>query len=708
MTSPFTRKNASAANAAVRRAAVETLEARQMLSVSVDHGTLFVTGTSGDDSIVVSRDPHRRGMLLVTVNGFSNVVDSTSVKRITVNALEGNDSVLVSQSAGVITTPTNLIGGRGNDTLSGGDGPDAVLGGPGDDLLRGGGGRDVVEGHAGNDTVYGGLGRDVITGDAGADLLYTGGERDKADAGGNTGDRVDATVPQVKPGAIAGKTGPAANILDGTYDSTDGYSPDQIRKAYGLGAVGDASFTNRGQGQTVAIVDAYHAPTIRQDLATYSAQFGLPAPTKSNFQVYYATKVQPDVDTGWAGETTLDVETVHAIAPDAKIVLVEAASVNWPDMLQAIQRAAELVAADGGGVVSMSFGGDEFYAPDWEAYLGALPSNVSLVASAGDAGAQVNAPAVSAFVTTVGGTNLPLDASGNRTGPETAWSGSGGGVSLFYPRPTYQGATTVGGFQWGDRRAVPDISFNADPFTGIATYNTTPSFAGADTGWEPVGGTSEGSPAIAAFVALINQKRTDNGLDPIGNRLNDAIYRAGRVDPAANFIDITSGTNGYAAQPGYDLVTGWGSPNGTTFIDTIANDTSSGLNNLTFQAARMVLDTADTGRRVQQLLFGGTGAVNWSGSDLLLDIIPNASSGVSISLPSSLSPDANGVYSALGQVQVQVDPTSAVSYLTQFVSRVERRHGRDYVIGEFYAVSKRGKIIYGSNNKPIFYGTFAG
>src|SRR5258706_8859624 len=113
----------------------------------------------------------------------------------------------------------------------------------------------------------------------------------------------------------------------------------------------------------------------------------------------------------------------------------------------------------------------------------------SFLASRGASGGEVNFPAVAANVTAVGGRFLPLDAAGARTGEETAWSGSGGGLSLYSGRPSYQALTTIGGVAFGDHRAVPDVAYNADPFSGVAIYSKTPDVFG-QTGWAPAGGTS--------------------------------------------------------------------------------------------------------------------------------------------------------------------------------------------------------------------------
>ncbi|MDB5319570.1 MAG: serine-carboxyl peptidase, partial [Phycisphaerales bacterium] len=307
-------------------------------------------------------------------------------------------------------------------------------------------------------------------------------------------------------------------------------------------------------------------------------------------------------------------------------------------------------------------------------------------------------------VTAVGGTFLPLDAAGARSGEETGWAGSGGGLSNFYGLPAPQLLTTIDGASFGDRRALPDIAYNADPASGISIYSATPDFFG-NTGWQPVGGTSASTPQTAALVALANEQRAQAGKGTIGAALNNALYSIARDDYAGNFHDIVTGSNGYPALPGYDLVTGLGTPQGTTLIQSLAADNASPLANLSFQAARLVRPPADPNRLVPRLFFGGVGFAGASGSNYDVQVIPNASSGVSMTLPGPLVNDGTGNFIGTGQMSVIIDPKTTETMLMQFVAHTERRHRHTYLIGEFYAVSSRGKIIY-QGSRPAFYGTF--
>ncbi len=322
----------------------------------------------------------------------------------------------------------------------------------------------------------------------------------------------------------------------------DPLSPSQIIGAYNLNSA------TGGAGTTIAIVDAYDDPTIANDLATFSSYFGLPAATFVKHKM--ATTIS--VNSGWALEISLDVEWAHALAPQATILLVEAKSNSLTDLLAAVSYATSYM---GVKAVSMSWGGSEFSTEiSYDSYF-ATPGIV-FFASSGDNGAGVIWPSSSPNVVGVGGTTLNLDSSGAVTS-ETAWSGSGGGVSAYGAKPTYQtnyGVTTA-------RRAVPDVSYDADPNTGVLVYDSTP-YQGS-SGWWVVGGTSAGAPQWAAIQAL--------GLSANNNNFyQDAASSA----YASYFRDITSGSNGYSAGPSYDLVTGLGSPVTTSFTASVTPDFS--------------------------------------------------------------------------------------------------------------------------------------
>ncbi|MCW4005546.1 MAG: S53 family peptidase [Candidatus Bathyarchaeota archaeon] len=301
-----------------------------------------------------------------------------------------------------------------------------------------------------------------------------------------------------------------------------GYSPDQVRRAYNLPSSG-------GAGSTIAVVVAYRAPDIASDLSVFSERFGLP---EADLEVYsMAPKIS--FDEGWSLETALDVQWAHAIAPQAKILLVQAESETLNDLLSAVDYARnrpDVVS------VSMSWGSDEFVSQTRSNRHFTSAYGAVFYAASGDNGSGCMWPASSANVVSVGGTTLSLDAYGTVLS-ETAWSKSGGGISAYEPQPDYQAQYGI----QSSKRTTPDVSYNADPSTGFAVYH--------DSRWYIVGGTSAGAPQWAAINALSHSASNDN-LYLNAQSQNYTYY----------FRDILAGSNGYDATTGYDYVTGLGSP----------------------------------------------------------------------------------------------------------------------------------------------------
>jgi subtilase family serine protease len=333
--------------------------------------------------------------------------------------------------------------------------------------------------------------------------------------------------------------------------------------ALGAGVVSQyLNLSNKGAGQTIAIVDAYDHPNIESDLNHFSSDQNLPTICSSgqdpssvddncfNFSKIYAQGSQPKTDPGWALEIALDVEWAHAVAPKANIVLVEAASNSYTNLFEAIHVAARV---SGVVVISNSWGGGEFSSEtNYDIYC----KEVLCVFSSGDSGNPGGYPAYNPYVIAVGGTTLNLASDGTPTS-EVAWSGSGGGVSLYEDRPLYQGDVNPNG-----TRGMPDVSYDADPNTGFLVYDSV-RYHGY-SGWFQVGGTSAGAPQWAAIIAAADQSRGAGGpLSPVDFAASIAIYGLG--GSSSYLYDITSGSNGNCgsicqAVPGYDFVTGLGSP----------------------------------------------------------------------------------------------------------------------------------------------------
>jgi subtilase family serine protease len=320
-----------------------------------------------------------------------------------------------------------------------------------------------------------------------------------------------------------------------------GYGPQQFWTAYGLPSA------SAGAGQTIAIVDAYDDPSAEADLRTFSTQYGLPQCTTANgcfrkVDQNGGTKY-PRADQGWALEISLDVQIAHGVCPNCKILLVEAKTNSFTNLIAAVDRAYALGASE----ISNSYGGSEFagetsYDPHFN------HPGVPITASSGDSGYGVDYPAASPYVTAVGGTTLNLNPDNTRAS-ETAWSGAGSGCSAYEPKPSWQADAGCA------HRTVADVSAAADPATGAAVYDSN-GYQG-QKGWFRIGGTSLSAPLIAAVYALAgNGASTSYGSYPYSN--------------ATSLFDVRSGSNGNCggsylctATTGYDGPTGVGSPAGS-------------------------------------------------------------------------------------------------------------------------------------------------
>ena len=374
-------------------------------------------------------------------------------------------------------------------------------------------------------------------------------------------------------------------------------TPAQIRAAYDI----PPSWT--GAGQKIAIIDAYGSPTVQPDLNMSDQAFGLPD-TKVNIvcpmgcpATMTAHQGQPQ---GWAGETSLDVQWAHAIAPGAQINLVVAPNNNGNALNNAVRYAVDNKLGD---VISMSYGADESAAHGnnlqikqaHRNFQAAVNAGISLFASAGDYGATDTSSTITAgypssdpLVTAVGGTDLHLNDNGGGYGSETVWNdtqpatcpfnctrgafgATGGAESNLFQAPPYQRGAS--GYS---TRTSADVAYNASVYTGVWVYlgfNANPS----DNGFYFMGGTSAGSPQWAAIGALANQQA---GHD-LG-QLNPKLYGIyGTSDYSNDFHDVTAGDNdwynqpGYSAGPGYDIPTGLGSPDVKNLVTTLTQADSS-------------------------------------------------------------------------------------------------------------------------------------
>jgi hypothetical protein len=354
-------------------------------------------------------------------------------------------------------------------------------------------------------------------------------------------------------------------------------TPAQMRAAYGIDQVMFGSVVGDGSGQTVAIVDAYdYSKYAMTDLQAFDAAMGLPdlqewSPTGNTgawLRVvsqrggtdYPSTDPKGAGNGTWETEEALDIQWVHAIAPGANIILVEADSALPSDLLTAAVGWARN--EPGVSVVSMSFGSSEYSGETSNDYLFTTPiahSGITFLAATGDKGQPSSYPAYSPNVVAVGGTTLTT--SNYTYVSEIGWSGpagvdgSGGGLSTYESQPAYQTGIVT---QSSTKRANPDVAMDADPATGVMIYD---SWDWPGNPWGNgylYGGTSLATPMWAGIVAIINQGRLLNGLATLDGATQTLPMLYGL--PGDDFHDITVGNNGYSAGVGYDLVTGRGSP----------------------------------------------------------------------------------------------------------------------------------------------------
>ncbi|MEP6600055.1 MAG: S53 family peptidase [Actinomycetota bacterium] len=425
------------------------------------------------------------------------------------------------------------------------------------------------------------------------------------------------------------------------------FTPQSTRAAYNLAPLYDNGFD--GAGQTIAIVDSYGSDTMAHDLHVYNQAFGLQPmcgeegvtctagmPTFSQLHVQGspATMAPPSNSNGtglenkaaWALEVALDVETSHAIAPKANILLVTTPTAEtlgvqgFPAMMKAEQYVIDHHLAN---VISQSFASAEDAFGSSQslenlryAYKSAAANGVTVLGSSGDGGSAnsrkspvggpnagptipyptVEWPASDPLVTGVGGTYLctdptnttarvvdsidpPVNCQSHPGEAEVGWTFSGGGFSHVFAKPDYQNTLPAGSTPIDSMRGVPDIALQASSRTGALVYLSLPPdgngglFCGdapCSTGWYDIGGTSVSCPQWAGLVAIADQIN-GGGLGLI----NPALYQLAS-DPAAyaaDFFDVTTGNNtadpsvpGYPATAGWDPITGLGTPNAAALL----------------------------------------------------------------------------------------------------------------------------------------------
>jgi subtilase family serine protease len=301
-----------------------------------------------------------------------------------------------------------------------------------------------------------------------------------------------------------------------------------------------------GGSHAIALVDAYDDPTAASDLATFSTQFGLPA---ADFTVVYSEGVRPKPDPtgGWELEEALDVEWAYAMAPGAKIFLVEAPNNSLHSLLHAVEVASKLVAKAGGGEVSMGWGSPEFTGETKHDHVFTKPGVVYFAAAGDSPGTDY--PSASPNVVSAGGTSISRNLATGDFIAETAWQDAGGGLSPVEARPAFQNGVKL---IVGDARGTPDVSFDGNPNTGVWVYDSNPEMG---IGWFIVGGTSVSTTSLAGIVNAAGGFRASSQAE------NEEIYN--HLSNASDFRDIVYGNCGINVSDfallGYDLCTGVGS-----------------------------------------------------------------------------------------------------------------------------------------------------
>jgi len=340
------------------------------------------------------------------------------------------------------------------------------------------------------------------------------------------------------------------------------FTPSQVRHAYGFDQI-----INQGAGQIIGIVDAYDDPNAQADLDVFDRQFRLAPCNSLNgcFHKVYSNGQKPAPNPNWAVEISLDIEWAHVIAPRAKILLIETPTNSLSSLLGGVEAAVR----NGASVVSMSWTVGEFAGENsYDNYF--VANGVTFLAAAGDNGTGVSYPAASPDVVGVGGTSLHLAPNGNYQS-ETAWSGSGGGLSQFEREPLFQAEFPIPDNGQG-YRGTPDVSFNGDPSTGVAVYDSVG--IGGCAGWFQVGGTSAGTPQWAGLIAIINQTREAARKANLSSA-DTSLYAIAKSALTADFNAVTLGTNGpcgtlCTAGAGYDYITGLGTPEVRALIAALA------------------------------------------------------------------------------------------------------------------------------------------
>ncbi|HTU77850.1 MAG TPA: S8 family serine peptidase [Solirubrobacteraceae bacterium] len=474
-----------------------------------------------------------------------------------------------------------------------------------------------------------------------------------------------------------------------------GLRPEDLHSAYALPTTSKAP-------QTIALVDAYNDPTVEKDLKIYDKVFGLPPCTAANgcfteinqqgetgrppFPASArelraarsgstAERERAEEASGWAGEISLDVQVAHAICQNCRILLVEADSSEIGDLEAADERAV----AEGATEISNSWWTQAEPGSDSPAFD---HPGVVITAAAGDGGylnwdapeeaevGHVDYPASSPRVVAVGGTRLQLSGPSSTWESESIWNGvggaSGGGCSERFTAPYWQRELA----DWpavgcGSSRAVADVSADADPYTGVAIYDSTPDAGGQVLLWETIGGTSLASPLVAAVFALAggagdveypartlyeNKLRIPGALHEVETGSNGACYEPLTAEGLSGCTvlqeaESCAGRAICTVATGYDGPSGVGTPDGIEAFEP----------------------TGAPAKKPQQVEISSSAPTSASVGGLAYTVVASASSGLAVSV-SSGTPSVCSVtgatvsFTAVGTCTVDADQAGDAEY----------------------------------------------
>lgn len=549
-------KNGLSLGSLSSQSSIEPLENRQLLAATLaPNGTLSIVETANTDQTILIT---RTGINLdVNVNGLTTgTFPMSSILRIVVTTGNGNDAIIVAPASRDMSVSMDVYSRGGDDRILTAAGNDKIVGGAGVDAIFAGGGDDRIYGDYETPTEraldtnwpY----ADDLNGEAGFDRALDL-------------DTLDLWTPGTQSTSggtlvVAGNVAPAFTVVGG-----DGLDPLTVRQWYNFGTLGSTGVLT-GAGQTIYFVTPFAAPGLKSDVATFSKAYAIPF-SSSQISIVNVGGTAAN-EPSWGSATSAQVQWMHAMAPGAKIVVVQAATDLGPDVSAAIREAIIRSEDRGGGVVYFGFTATSTTLSKDIPGLIQSAQRTTFIAPTGDTPNFVSYLARLNTVIAVGGSSGSVDIDTNTFG-ETALATSGAGVTAVKPQGWQSDLGQT-------RRVAPDVVFHADADNPYAFYSSSPYYDESDqtfsAGWSSAGGTSFAGAQWAALIALANQQRAKRGLARLGPAAAAALYTVNRARGYGAFNDITTGLAGTAAAAaGFDVATGIGSPNARRLINAMAS-----------------------------------------------------------------------------------------------------------------------------------------